>query len=604
MELITSIAKREASRNEFGYGIGIASHYLKSVASCMGDEECMARSLGGSVSPAVWATMLKEAEARPTYINDEMTFGEKATSTDGFKEILKRCKSAMPPEVPKHCAMVFSHVITTTKMDRDRDIMETEGANVDPRAPFLWQHIPVNPIGKHLGIEQQDKMILKAVSCILDINTLCGDAIKFIEADVLRISHGFRPKKFEAIPDTVGSQVPNGFRVKEYDVVEVSGVSVPANADAIITLYSRKSLQHDLTKAYAKKFYDARPAMVASGIDILKLDAFEAGGRRFVAETKSTSCSCGDSPVSTNKAAATTEEKKPCASEEMGDGKEKKKGKCESCGCDLVDGKCEKCEGMKAGRFSMKMFTGADGKAELRAEPAATGEKLYAAVEDSYEWVRDNLQGQVKSYLIAKQAIVEDEKSYNYCYIEATLPGNVIVAAEQRGKQTYYQIGWKKVDGFPKLDGDVSEVKVQASVITKSFGEHSLGRRYAFSTSKAARVLSEKNVARLHNALDYQSKASQSLTEIKADHESNMKKREEAANSANRTLVNDPVEASPSNSVVSGPVDLGKSLAAHCISGAATIEELEGYKALIENTIEAKREDEVETGLAALLDLG
>lgn len=584
LSLLEEVAGREGG-SAFGYGIGTAAQYLKSLSSCMGDEACILRSIGESVSDSVWKALTKEAESKLTYCTEDMAVIESkaATSIDEFKKILKRCKDGIP-DVPKHCAMVFEHYVTSSKMDRDRDILESEGADVDPRCPFLWQHIPLQPVGKLLGLVSQDKFAVKAVSCILDINSLCADVIKFIEADVLRISQGFKPKDFEPIPDDRGSKIPNGFRVKKFEIVEVSGVSVPANSDAVITLFSRKSLQNDLTKAWAKSLYDQRPVMTNVPLDL----SLTINGQsvKLVPETKGDKpCSCGGSTV----AKASKTKPAPVDDEELEDDMEegeteakprkppkKKEDVCAKCGGSMKDGHCSKCDGKSLG-FMLKLLS-TDGKAELHGEESELATKLYASVADSFEWVRECLQKQIRDYLKLKQIVVDDEKSYSYCYLEATMASSCIVAVETRGKQSYYQVDWKKnSSGYPSLDGDPVEVTVQASITTKSFD--SLGRRLAFSTSKASRVLSEKNVARLNNAMDYAEKAKSAMAEIKADHESKMAKPDDendGTTMAGGGGYTDPVATSPANSVVGDSVNLGKSVAVTCLN--AELDDLENLK--------------------------
>ena len=50
----------------------------------------------------------------------------------------------------------FDAVITSSREDRDGDVMEAKGANVDPKMPLLWQHDPQQPIGRFQGVTHRD----------------------------------------------------------------------------------------------------------------------------------------------------------------------------------------------------------------------------------------------------------------------------------------------------------------------------------------------------------------------------------------------------------------------------------------------------------------
>lgn len=261
MELIRSIKTRK-SADQFGYGIGLASNYLESLQTCLKDEACFKRMMNG-VNPSQWEMALKNAATMLTY--SQMTEEEheitKETSVASMKAILSEI-TGDTPNLPKHCAMVFRNYVTTIDMDHDRDIIEPMGADVDKSMPLLWQHLQPSPIGKLLGVIDQNSNFLKVASCICDVNDLAADSIKMVEAGILRISHGFKPKRFEPLASQPGEQMPAGFRVKACSIVEESLVSVPSNSKAVIdswsTLISRKSLKAELVKSFGQSYYEMR----------------------------------------------------------------------------------------------------------------------------------------------------------------------------------------------------------------------------------------------------------------------------------------------------------------------------------------------------------
>ena len=66
--------------------------------------------------------------------------------------------------------MVFRHTLTTSRKDRDGDVLHPEGMEVDPQLPLLFQHVHTMPIGKMLIVATRNKKTLDLWSCIIDIN--------------------------------------------------------------------------------------------------------------------------------------------------------------------------------------------------------------------------------------------------------------------------------------------------------------------------------------------------------------------------------------------------------------------------------------------------
>ena len=137
----------------------------------------------------------------------------------------------------------FDAVITSSKEDRDSDVMEAKGANVDPRMPLLWQHDPAQPIGRFKGITHRDNEKVAGQFALADTE-LGRDVLTLLKLGVLRISHGFRPIEFE--PRKSG-----GFHIKSFEVVEASLVSVPANTDAVVTALNTGKFHSPVIKSWA-----------------------------------------------------------------------------------------------------------------------------------------------------------------------------------------------------------------------------------------------------------------------------------------------------------------------------------------------------------------
>jgi HK97 family phage prohead protease len=163
--------------------------------------------------------------------------------------------------------MDFEAVVTTSREDRDRDILEAGGAEVDPKSPLLWQHIPFEPIGKLVQVTKQNSKRVEARFAIADL-PLGHDAATLIELEALRISHGFRPLEWEVREtDDEEDSWRRGFHIKRFEIMEVSVVSIPANTDAVILANDRHKLHHPLSRAWADRLRRSLPASVVGGWD-------------------------------------------------------------------------------------------------------------------------------------------------------------------------------------------------------------------------------------------------------------------------------------------------------------------------------------------------
>ncbi len=182
--------------------------------------------------------------------------------------------------VPKNAILVFDCIMTTKARDRDGDVLDPEGAKIDEKMPLLWQHLPFEPIGVLVKVISQDKHGIKARFAILDTK-LGRDAAKMVEAGAVRISHGFVPQKIEPLYDEEyegdGQPPITGFQIDEYDVLECSLVSIPANPEAEILEHERVKFHHPLVKSFISTIrtrkgstmkQEAKPASTAAPVSV------------------------------------------------------------------------------------------------------------------------------------------------------------------------------------------------------------------------------------------------------------------------------------------------------------------------------------------------
>ena len=258
-QLLQAIKARGQKRSEFGFGILTADSYVRTMASSIGSDFCRRYMSSDQMD---FDDVLQKAAKTLVFSNDEMVVEEKAA------------KLPKGIETPKNTLMVFRHVLTTSQKDRDGDILRSDGAVVDPNMLLLWQHVPTLPIGKYLGLAKQNTKQLKVYSAIVDINELSHDAAVMVDNGMGRYSHGFRALRFSELKAGSDEEETTGFDIKEFEIMEESLVSVPANIDAeteevLLSLVEGGKLTSPLMKERGKVIREHR-AVVVPGIKIVE----------------------------------------------------------------------------------------------------------------------------------------------------------------------------------------------------------------------------------------------------------------------------------------------------------------------------------------------
>lgn len=231
--------------------IATADIFLRTLGKCSGG---LCPTDRARYTGAEFEKRVKEAAEIPVYENDAMNFI--AWNKSGLK--------AAEGQTVAPCAS-FEAIYTSQKQDRDSDVLEPAGCEVDPRMPVLWQHDSTMPIGAHRDILTQDKSKIIGKSELAD-TVLGRDAAYLAEFGALRISHGFRPREFEPMTEKhAGEDVIIGFHVLKYEMMEVSLVSVPSNTDAVIQAFSRGKLASPHAKSWGAALDARRQKMYTTG---------------------------------------------------------------------------------------------------------------------------------------------------------------------------------------------------------------------------------------------------------------------------------------------------------------------------------------------------
>lgn len=258
--LLEAILARKQKQTQFGYGILTADRWVQTLKDAAGLAICYQYASQGQTS---FDDVLRKAARTLTYSNPEMIVLE--------KQLVETGSIPSGVELPKNTLMVFKHILTTPKEDRDNDILRTEGAIVDPKMLLLWQHVHTLPIGKMLAVTEHTKDRLQLISCIIDMNELCHDAAVMVDNDMGRFSHGFKALSWEPRKSEKGDDI-DGFDVKSFEVMEESLVSVPSNTDAaseevILSLVENGKLTSGLMKEVGKTIREHRNIQI-TGVEL------------------------------------------------------------------------------------------------------------------------------------------------------------------------------------------------------------------------------------------------------------------------------------------------------------------------------------------------
>ncbi len=260
--LLDAVKQRGTKQTEFNHGIMTADKYVSTLQETIGLDNCYKFAATQTKS---FSDCLQQSKSTLVYSNQDMQSPMKSmTISEAAKEYTF--------DMPKNTLMVFKHVLTTPRVDRDGDILRTEGASPDPKMLLLWQHVHNLPIGKALYVDEHTKDRLVMVSAIIDMNELSHDAAVMVDNDMARFSHGFRALDWEDLVDENDVKT-GGFDIKSFEIMEESIVSVPSNVDAemserMVELCEKGDLRSQVVTEYAKSVRAAMPIQVSVGLEV------------------------------------------------------------------------------------------------------------------------------------------------------------------------------------------------------------------------------------------------------------------------------------------------------------------------------------------------
>lgn len=136
-------------------------------------------------------------------------------------------------------------IATTPETDRQGDIVEPRGAEFSLPIPLLWQHDTGSPIGTVEKARVTKDGIEIVAQIAKNVTADIERAWALIKARLVRgLSVGFRALDTEQIPNSFG------LIFKKWEMLEVSAVTIPANAEATITSIKSFDTKHGVVRAY------------------------------------------------------------------------------------------------------------------------------------------------------------------------------------------------------------------------------------------------------------------------------------------------------------------------------------------------------------------
>lgn len=487
LELVKAVREREPNSSH-GYGITTADHYVKSMAEAVGLDMAYRVAANRRTS---FDDVLQKAARTLVYANRQMVLEKATSNASEFKGMIKGAPEGI--EVPKNALIVFRHKLSTSAEDRDEDIVHPEGMKLDPKMLLLWQHIHTMPLGPYMYTVSQDDKSVRVVSAIVDMNATTHDAAVMVDNKMARFSHGFKATEFAKRVNQKGEET-GGFEIFGSEVMEESLVSVPSNVgadteDVLIGLVDKQKLTSPMMKEWAKSLKEKQPTK-SPGISIQYREQLGDYAREL---------SCG----------SFADLQKAVAHGVVGNGKGQ-----ENEGEDDDENKSATGEGSTR---TEEEGTGTAGTSKQKDEGAGKGKEqreagdskglkeqkgAYFELDGSWEDTICKLRGLIRE-------MYPNQSDTFYVSIAATFPGRVVYCIERKigDEPEYFSIGWTRENGTVKLEGQPEPVRVE---IDFGAANSDADSKVVYGKStKAGRVLSKANEAKIREARDDIKEASQ-----------------------------------------------------------------------------------------------
>ena len=184
-----------------------------------------------------------------------------------------RAYSVLTVKTVEEGKRIIRGIATTPTVDRVGDIIEPLGVKFKNPLPLLWQHKHDAPIGHvkfgtptEKGIEFEAELpVVEEEGTLRDRIEEAWQSIKL--GLVKAVSIGFRPIEYSFIDG-------GGIRFSETEVFELSAVTIPANADAVISAVKSIDAQLRAEQGVPEPEIPEPPQPAASGksVRVVKLE--------------------------------------------------------------------------------------------------------------------------------------------------------------------------------------------------------------------------------------------------------------------------------------------------------------------------------------------
>lgn len=129
---------------------------------------------------------------------------------------------------------VITGIASTPSPDRDGDILDSDGAKFGSETPFLWQHDRSQPIGNCAakrvkeGLQITAQLVKPTSDMPSQLVARLDEAWASIKSGLVKgLSIAFKPIKYAYLDS-------GGVHFIEWELLEVSAVTIPANAECSI----------------------------------------------------------------------------------------------------------------------------------------------------------------------------------------------------------------------------------------------------------------------------------------------------------------------------------------------------------------------------------
>ena len=144
-------------------------------------------------------------------------------------------------------------IASTPTTDRMGDIVRPKGAKFATPMPLLWQHSSMAPVGNVIFAQPNEKGIpfeakIPIIKEVGKLKERVDEAIQSLRYNLVRaVSIGFSVIKYETIKAT------GGWDIVEWEWLELSLVTIPANSEALISAVKSMDCVPDPSAAKGKK---------------------------------------------------------------------------------------------------------------------------------------------------------------------------------------------------------------------------------------------------------------------------------------------------------------------------------------------------------------